>query len=85
MSSNDPKVLVEFSPEEIAWLADKLNELRQGWTAAALFKATGIQQRGGASESEKQMLLKIEEEKKVEAVIRNRLLDKASDQGFGNL
>lgn len=83
--SNDPRVLVEFSPEEIVWLADKLNELRQGWTAAALFKASGIQQRGQASEHEKEMILKLEEEKAMEAVIRNRLLNKASDQGFGDL
>jgi len=83
--SNEPKVLVEFSPEEITWLSDKLNELRQGWNAVALFKASGIQSRGEASDHEKEMLLKIEEEKKMEATIRNRLLDKASDQGFGNL
>jgi len=83
--SNDPKVLVEFSLEEIRWLADKLHELRNGWNSVALFKAMGIQQRGEASDNEREMLLKLEEEKRMEALLRNRLVDKVHDRGFGHL
>jgi hypothetical protein len=85
MTSNQPKVLVEFSPDEIAWLADRLHEYRQGLNAAALFKAQGIQSRGEATENERSMILKLEEDKKIEATLRNRLVDKAADQGFGDL
>ncbi len=83
--SNDPRVLVEFAPDEITWLSDRLHELRAGWNAALLFKASGIQQRGKASENEKAMILALEEHKSMEARLRNRLVDKASDQGFGDL
>lgn len=83
--SNKPKVLVEFDPEEIAWLSDRLNEIRQGWNTALLFKASGIQARGEASDNEKRMILELEEHKKIEATLRNRLLDKASEQGFSDL
>jgi hypothetical protein len=83
--SNQPRVLVEFEPEEIAWLADRLNELRSGWNAVALFKAQGIQARGEASDHEKEMIAELEAHKVMEARLRNRILDKASDQGFGDL
>lgn len=76
---------MEFSTEEITWLADRLHDLRQGWTAAAVFKAAGIQQRGEASDNERQMLEQLEEHRRMEAVLRNRLLNKASQQGFGEL
>lgn len=81
--TNSPMVLVELAPEEVAWLADRLIELRSGWTTAALFKAQGIMERGEASERE--MILKIEDNKRMEARIRNRILDRAADQGFGDL
>jgi hypothetical protein len=83
--SNDPKVLVEFSPEEIKWLADRLHEMRQNWNAVALFKAQGIQSRGVASDHERELIRQLEDQKKMEATIRNRLVDKASEQGFGDL
>jgi hypothetical protein len=83
--SNNPKILMEFDPEEVSWLADRLHEMRQGWVAASLMKCEGIQQRGQASENEKTMLEKLEEHKKMEARLRNRLVDKAHDQGFGHL
>lgn len=82
---NKPKVLVEFDPAEIVWLSDRLHELRQGWNAVALFKASGIQSRGEASDKEREMILQLEEHKAMEARLRNRLVDKASDQGFGDL
>jgi len=66
---NNPKVLVEFTPEEITWLADILHAR---WAAAVNL---GTQ---GASE-------KLEKDKRINNEIRNRILDKASDQGFGNL
>lgn len=83
--SNDPKVLVEFSPAEITWLSDRLHELRQGWVAAGLMKAESIQQRGAASDNEKALIQKLEDYKAMEARLRNRLLNKAQDQGFGHL
>jgi hypothetical protein len=83
--SNSPKVLVEFDPAEIAWLADRLHEYRAGLNAAALMKLTGIQARGEVSDNEKQMIEKLEEHKKMEATLRNRLVDKAAEQGFGDL
>lgn len=83
--TNDPKILVEFSPEEVKWLADRLHEMRFGWNSAALVKAMGIQERGEASENEKRMILEIEDHKRMEAAIRNRILNRADDQGFGNL
>lgn len=83
--SNEPKILVEFSPDEVTWLADRLHELRQGWTAAGLMKAQGAQSRGEASDRERDMIQKLEDHKKMEAHLRNRILGKASDQGFGHL
>lgn len=72
MSSNNPKVLIEFDPEEITWLADRLHE--EGvriLTAQAV--ATGDN------------VAKVETHKEMERRLRNRLLDRAYDQGFGNL
>lgn len=85
MSDNEPRILVEFSPQEMKWLADRLHELRQGMTSAALVKAMGIQQRGEASENERRMILELEEHKRMEATLRNRMLGKAAEQGFGDL
>jgi hypothetical protein len=73
MTGNNPKVLVEFSPEEIAWLADRLHE---EWIRAVA---------AGAIASTPESQEKIAEHKKMEAKIRNRLLDNASKQGFGDL
>lgn len=64
--SNEPKVLVELSPEEITWLADVLHDR---WAVAVSI---------GDSE-------KLQRDKKINNDIRNRILDKAYDQGFGNL
>jgi hypothetical protein len=71
--SNDPKVLVEFSPEEIAWLADRLHE---EWSRALV---------AGAVATTPEAKEKIQTHKEMEARLRNRLLDKAHDQGFGHL
>lgn len=84
--SNNPKVLVEFSPEEISWLADRLHEYRQGLIAAQLFHTQGAMARKETDkESFKEREAKIEEHKKMEAELRNRLVNKAGDQGFGDL
>jgi hypothetical protein len=83
--SNNPKVLIEFDPDEVKWLADRLHELRQGWLSAELLKAQGIQERGKASENEMRMLQEMEQHRKMEARLRNRILNKASEQGFGDL
>lgn len=85
MTDNDPKVLVELSPAEVAWLSDRLHEMCQGWSAAALMKDMEIQQRGEASQRERDMILALEEHKRMEAAIRNRILNKAAEQGFGDL
>ena len=83
--SNHPKVLVEFEPNEIEWLSDRLHELRQGWILAEVFKVEGIQKRGSATENEQRMIEEINLHKEMEAKLRNRILNKASEQGFGEL
>ncbi len=70
--SNDPKILVEFTPAEITWLADRLHEEWQR-TLQAGAVATG-------DNAEKVRL-----HQEMQNLLRNRILDKASDQGFGNL
>lgn len=70
--SNDPKILVEFTPEEITWLADRLHEEWQRTLAAAMV-ATGDN------------IDKVEAHQKMQNLLRNRLLNKAADQGFGDL
>lgn len=74
--SNDPKVLIEFDPEEITWLADQLHMLRN-WADKAILMADG--------KDKEKLVEKLEEYKKMEARLRNRILDKADNQGFGNL
>ena len=83
--TNEPKVLIEFSPEEITWLADRLHELRAGWNAATFLKMEGMLERGEVSDNEKELLYKLEQYKKLEATLRNRLVNKAAEQGFGDL
>lgn len=84
--TNAPKILVEFSPEELTWLADRLHDMRGQWTAAEVL---GASIGDVASETGKQKLedarKQIEDHKKMEATIRNRCLDKAHEQGFGHL
>lgn len=70
--TNDPKVLVEFTPEEITWLADRMHE---EWQRAMTAKAIAT---GDNSD-------KVAKHMEFERNIRNRILDKAYDQGFGNL
>lgn len=71
--SNTPKVLVEFTPEEISWLADRLHE---EWERTVVAKTVATSDEAQA---------KIEKHQKMERTLRNRILDKAHDQGFGNL
>lgn len=79
MSDNAPKVLVEFSPEELSWLADRLHEMRNQWIAAQILGATITSDKVEAIKKQ------IEDHKKMETTLRNRLIDKAYDQGFGHL
>lgn len=72
MASNDPKILVELSPEELAWLADRLHE-EWGRTLNAKAVATGDN------------VAKVEKHQKMQNTIRLRLLKNAVDQGFGDL
>lgn len=70
--SNEPRILVEFTPDEITWLADRLHEeWLRGLKAGAI--ATG----DNAD--------KVKAHQDMQNTLRNRILDKASDQGFGNL
>ncbi len=71
-NTNDPKVLVEFSPEEITWLADRLHE---EWLRT--LQAGAIATGDNAD--------KVAKHQAMQNRLRNRILDKASDQGFGNL
>lgn len=73
--TNNPKVLAEFDPEEITWLADRLHE---EWERLIMAKAKAI-----TTSPEK--LAKIEEYQRMERSIRNRILKNADDQGFGSL
>jgi hypothetical protein len=70
--SNDPKVLVEFSPEEISGLADILHDL---WAAGVSMKAMLPPEK----------VAKIQERIDLANKLRNRALDNASKQGFGEL
>lgn len=71
--SNEPKVLVEFSPEEITWLADRLHEI---WGTLVTTKAIVT------DESAK---LLAERHKEITLRVKNRIEDKAKEQGFGHL
>lgn len=83
--TNDPKVLVEFSPEEIVWLADRLHEFRSLAVSATLKAAAISAGNPEAEEKFRNALEEVDKHKKMEATIRNRLVDKASEQGFGDL
>lgn len=83
--SNDPKILVEFSPEEITWLADRLHEFRDQVTNTTLRGAALAVDLPGAEERFRKALSSVDKHKQMEATIRNKLLDKAHDQGFGEL
>lgn len=88
--SNDPKVLVEFSPEEISWMADRWHEMRAQWTSAEMMGARLLNEEDSPmSDDTREKIEKakkeIEEHKLMEARLRNRVLDKAADQGFGDL
>lgn len=72
--SNDPKVLVEFSPEEIKWLADLLHD--RYWQYSAM--------KANYADSPKHVV-KAETDQKINNNVRNRLIDNASNQGFGDL
>jgi hypothetical protein len=69
MASNEPKVLVEFDPEELKWLADRLHE---EWQRSVIAKALVDNN-------------KVEDNKKMATKLLNRMLGKASEQGFGDL
>lgn len=70
--SNNPKILVEFSPEEITWLADRLHE---EW--ARMLQAGAI--------ATGDNIAKVEKHQEMQNRLRNRILEKASSQGFGEL
>lgn len=72
--SNDPKVLVEFSPDEIKWLADLLHDR---WHTFSAMKANW-------ADSEKHVE-KANTDQAINNAVRNRLLDNTSKQGFGDL
>lgn len=82
---NRPMVLVEFTPEEIVWLADRLHDFRQQATQITLKAAALAAGDEKAEEKFRKALEEVDGHKKMEATLRNRLLDKASDQGFGEL
>jgi hypothetical protein len=85
--TNEPKVLVELTPEELTWLADRLHEMRNQWTGAEFLGATVDAANMSGTSYDKLMKAReqIEQHKKMEARLRNRFLDKAYDQGFGHL
>lgn len=85
IGDNQPKILVEFSPEEVTWLADRLHEWRASYNALALSYTKDVMDKGHATEANVKTIEAIEEHKLMKAKIRNRILDKADDQGFGNL
>lgn len=84
-SSNNPMVLVELSPEEITWLADRLHDFRQQANSMSLRAAALVADKPEAEEKFRLALEEVDRNKKMEAAIRNRILNKADDQGFGNL
>jgi len=72
-ATNDPKILVEFTPEEIKALSDHFHDV--------YWQITSIK----PSVENPDTLAKLEAKQKLVSKIMNRLLDKADDQGFGNL
>lgn len=74
MSDNAPKVLIEFTPDEIKWLADHFHDVAMGITGVKASMTPGSE-----------AWVKIEAKQKMAREMMNRALDKASDQGFGVL
>ena len=75
--SNRPMVLVELTPEEVAWLADRLHDYRRQ-ANAVLLTLEGV-------DADPAIHAALEEHKAVEARLRNRILDSAAKRGFGDL
>lgn len=74
-ASNNAKILVEFSEEEISWLADRLHEeCARGVSAKAI--VSGLKNGN---------LNVVEQHLEMERRLRLRLLNKAVEQGFGDL
>lgn len=71
--SNEPKILIEFTSEEIKFLADRLHE---EW-------ARTVQAKAIVTDAAAHIV--VEEHQKMASKLMNCLVDKASDQGFGDL
>jgi hypothetical protein len=72
--TNDPKILVEFSPDEIKCLADLLYD--RYWQFSAM--------KANHSDNVKNVEI-AKKEMNVNNNVRNRLLGNASRQGFGEV
>lgn len=84
--SNDPKVLIEFSPDEISWLADRLHEeWGRAMTAVAATSGWADYTDPDVREKAKAAHEKAVAHQKTQNLLRNRLLDNAYKQGFGHL
>lgn len=73
IKGNEPRVLVEFSAEEVTWLCDRLHE---EWARTLVAKAIT-----GAPTTQEI----VDKHQEMQNRLRNRLLDKSFDQGFGHL
>lgn len=84
--SNSPKVLVEFEPDEISWLADRLHE-EWGRAMQAVAVTSGWESYTDPEVREKARLAheKAKAHQDMQNRLRNRLLDKSYEQGFGHL
>lgn len=85
-SSNDPKVLVEFSADEISWLADRLHE-EWGRAMQAVAATSGWEDYVDPDVREKARVAheKAKAHQRMQNDLRNRMLDNAYKQGFGHL
>lgn len=86
-ASNNPKVLVELDPDDIKWLADRLHE-EAGRAMQAELMVSSKRLDDPKRRLSKKDQAKVEEIAKHKSTayrLKNLLVDKASDQGFGDL
>lgn len=85
--SNQPKVLVELDPEDIKWLADRLHEeAGRAMQAELLISSKRLDNaQRKLSKKDQAKVDTIAKHKSTAYRLKNLFLDKAADQGFGDL
>jgi len=85
--SNQPKVLVELDPEDIKWLADRLHEeAGRAMQAELLVSSKRLDNRKRElSEKDQAKADAIAKHRSTAYRLKNLFINKAADQGFGDL